>query len=278
MLYLRGMHGLGDNLYQRAVVRELGPVSLMTPWPQLYADLPVRCVRPQTRLRTQARNVARRDHHWHAVPGSVRWQTLGYDGADTMLQSMMRVVGLQREKIDFSGPPVVKPQRAPYIVVRPATVREEWRADARNPLPEYLVRAVDALKDRFTIISVADLVPGREWAMEPLPFAHEQFHRGELPLEALLALVAGAAGVIGGCGWLVPAAVAYRVPMLLLHGGWGIPNGPQRIFDPRMDTSLIEQAMPDSYCMCNDRLHACDKRISGLDGHIARFASLLERA
>ena len=56
-----GMHGLGDNIYQRAHVRQAvangSEIYLTTPWPQLYADLPgVRCVRPNSHLRTQAKN------------------------------------------------------------------------------------------------------------------------------------------------------------------------------------------------------------------------------
>ena len=37
-----GMCGLGDNIYQRAVLKRLlldGPVYLRTPWPELVADL-----------------------------------------------------------------------------------------------------------------------------------------------------------------------------------------------------------------------------------------------
>ena len=56
-LVVHGMHGMGDNLYQRAVIRQVGPVFLHTPWPQLYADIPnVTCLKTGTRLRTQAKN------------------------------------------------------------------------------------------------------------------------------------------------------------------------------------------------------------------------------
>jgi hypothetical protein len=268
---LSGMLGLGDNFYQRAVVRELGPVQLITSWPQLYADLPVECIRPDTRLRTQAKNGARTDLPWHRVNRrSLPARRIGYDLQGTMLESMMRSVGLQRTKVNFDGPPV-EPRAGRYIVIRPATVRTEWMAAGRNPAPEYLCRAAEALKYRYTIISVADLDGRNEWAVEPVPFAHQTFHRGELLLEDLLSLVAGAAGVVGGVGWLLPMAIAYRVPMLLLYGGWGAANGPQRVLDPRMDASLVEQVFPDRYCLCNDRAHSCDKTISNLDKHLERF-------
>lgn len=273
-MFYAGMQGLGDNLYQRAVIREVpGEHYLLTAWPQLYSDLPqIRCVRPDTRLRTQAKNAGRPDLRWAAAPRASALPVHYVNQGGTMLQALCRAFGVNPKQITFDGPQFDQPQREPYIVVRPATLRSEWRADGRNPRPEYLQRAVDALRDRFRVVSVADLQPGQEWAVEPLPYADESYHAGELQVEQLLALVAGAAAVVGGVGWLVPAAVAYRVPMLLLYGGWGAANGPQRIFDVRMDTSLIQQVLPDRFCMCSDRSHACDKTISNLDRHLERFA------
>lgn len=270
------MYGLGDNIYQRAVVRELGPVSLYTPWPQLYADLPdVQCLRPVTSLRTQARNAARRDLQFSTSSARGPQKRIGYGAGGTMLASMMASVGLRRNKIDFSGPPVKPACYEPYILIRPATIRTEWRADARNPDPQYLVAAAESLQDRYTIISVADLKPGVEWPVEPLPFAHIRYHAGELTLEYLLSLVAGAAGVIGGVGWLLPAAVAYKTPMLLVYGGWGAVNGPQRTIDPRMPAGNIVSAMPENFCMCDNRAHACPRTIGNFDATLGKFSSSL---
>lgn len=276
-LFIQAMQGLGDTLYERAVLRELlkvrTDVYIETSWPQLMHGLAVKCVRPTTRLRTQQKNIER-PTHWHTLPGLVdarRWHYAQRMGV-TILQALLDDMGLKADTIDFSGPEVDRVEREPYIVVRPCTNRIEWQALARNPHPEYLCRAVDALRSRYRVVSVADICPPHEVQIGPLPHADERFHRGELPVEQLLALVAGAAAVIGGVGWLVPAAIAYRVPMLLLFGGWGTHHGPQRIFDPRMDTSRIHQVLPDRFCMCAQRDHECDKRISDLDGHIQRFA------
>jgi len=272
---MTGMQGLGDNFYQRAVVRQLGELHLVTAWPQLYADLPVQCVRPDTRLRTQAKNAARDDLPWVAAPRRHPVAArLGYDTKGTILQSMLRSAGIDRTAVNFDGPPVER-REGRYIVVRPATVRSEWPAAARNPDPAYLCRAVDALRDRYTVISVADIDGRNEWGIAPLPRADVHFHGGELLLEDLLELVAGAAGVVGGVGWLLPAAIAYRVPMLLVYGGWGAVNGPQRLLDPRMDSSRIVQAMPDRFCMCNDRAHTCAKTITNFDDAVERFAALM---
>lgn len=277
-LYLRGMLGLGDNLYQRAVVRELGEVYLVTSWPQIYAGLPVHCVRPATRLRTQIKNARRDDLPWAQADRAARWRPIGYDARGTLLDSLLRSVGLTRERVIFDGPPVSPVRAGRYVVIRPATLRQEWRADARNPDPAYLVRAAKALRPDYTIISIADLAPGQEWAVEPLPDADERYHKGEINAEGLLALVAHAAGVIGGVGWLLPAALAYRRPMLLIHGGWGHSNGPQRIFDPRIDDRHVVQATPDPYCVCNDKFHACPKTIPDFDRRLDAFQSALALA
>ena len=64
------MKGLGDNIYQRAFVKEYVKkhrnISLDTPWPEIYKDIPnVNFIRPQTNLRTQSKNIcAKKDHAW----------------------------------------------------------------------------------------------------------------------------------------------------------------------------------------------------------------------
>jgi hypothetical protein len=64
-ILIQGMHGLGDNLHQRAVVRHymrLHRVWLETPHPQIYHDLVgsnLKLLRANTSLRAQAKNEAR---------------------------------------------------------------------------------------------------------------------------------------------------------------------------------------------------------------------------
>lgn len=55
-MFIRGMMGLGDNIYARAFIRQYPGAYLETPWPQLYSDIDVKCVRPTTQLRTQSKN------------------------------------------------------------------------------------------------------------------------------------------------------------------------------------------------------------------------------
>lgn len=276
-LLIQGMQGLGDNFYQRAVIRQLPRLEeayLETPWPQLYEDLGIRLVKPNTRLRTQAKNINRPYGQWSKAPNLVTKRHLSYAGKPgTMLEQLFNGLSIDQPRyVDFSGPLMpVKIGVDPYIVIRPVTVRSEWPADARNQLPEDLYRVVERLRPHYRIFSVADLDGQHEWPVGELPYADKRFHKGELEFEPLMELITNAAAVVGGVGWLVPAAVAYQVPMFLMFGGWGLHNGPARIFDPRMETQLIQQVMPQNFCMCASHTHKCDKRIPDLDAQIELF-------
>lgn len=277
---LDGMQGLGDNLYQRAILQSYQPpggVWLVTSWPQLYSDLGhVHPVRPAgLRLRTQAKNAAKARGYVQKPGGALRrrWHYAGRPG--TILEALGASLGYEPASIDMTGPPVPADRRIPdrpYVLVRPATLRKEWRADSRNPDPAYIAQAAAEARSRgFLVVSVADLAQGHEWPLLPLPVADIEFHHGELDVMALLAMVAGASAVIGGVGWLVPAAISYRRPMLLLYGGWGAHNGPGRIFDPRVDHSCIFEVTPDRFCQCATHSHGCDKTISNLETRLNDF-------
>lgn len=275
-MIVHGMKGLGDNIYQRAFIRAIAePVYLETPWPEIYRDLPhVHPMRPNTMLRTQAKNIRRQKGWATRVPPGHRSVTVRY-GADGIFPGMARAFGITPATMDLPGfgPP---PVDGPYVVVRPVTVRAEWRADSRNPLPEYVARAAAAARlAGYQIISVADLSPGQEWALSPLPEADIDYHEGELPVEQLLALVQGAAGVIGGIGWILPACIAAHVPALVICGGQGGYNAPSKITDPSMDLSPITFAVPDRLCPCTRKDHRCDKRIRNHDAIITRWVERL---
>lgn len=269
-----GMLGLGDNIYQRAYINAIRePVYLQTPWPELYRDLPhVRPVRPDTKLRTQAKNL-RRYNGWSVMPrGHLVRVAYGREGILPGMGRCFRTLPAEMDLPDFGPAPV----DGPYVVVRPVTVRAEWRADTRNPLPEYIAQAAAAMRMRgFKVVSVADLSDGAEWALDPLPVADVQHHAGELQVEQLLALVQGAVAVIGGIGWIVPAAIAAKVPAWIVCGGQGGYNAPELITAPTMDLTRIAFAVPDNFCRCTQREHTCDKRISDYDQRFAEWADRL---
>lgn len=282
---ITGMSGLGDNLYQRAILRHFmwgERFYLMTPWPQIYSDmphiLPVR--REGIRLRTHSKNM-------NTAPGYVPMpekydrKSLHYPvNEKSILQCLAEHIGLPDiGTFDMSGPPIdpsIPVPDRPYVLVRPATVRKEWRAGSRNPYPEYIAQAAQEAIDRgYYVVSVADLEKGDEWAVGDLPPAHVRYHKGQLGINALMAYMKHASAVIGGVGWIVPMAMAYRTPLFLIYGGWGFSNGPHRILDDRIDTSHITQVFPDTFCMCSDRSHDCNKTISNLPDKIDQFLNKL---
>lgn len=269
---IQSMKGLGDNIYQRAFIKNAGQdVYLDTPWPELYHDLPhVHFVQPQTKLRTQAKNVRRnRMMKWERMPrGPLR--SIRY-GAEGIYAGMAKSFGWQAAPMDLPdfGPSPVNGQ---YIVVRPVTVRAEWAAQARNPLPEYVAEAARLARERgFRVISVADIEPGKEWALDPMPNYDIAFHSGELSVSELLALVQCAAGVIGGIGWIVPAGMASGTPTLAICGGQGGYNHPQKLTQGWQAVGNVAFCEPDHLCMCTQRDHSCSKLISGFTEKAARW-------
>lgn len=269
-----GMKGLGDNIYQRAFIKNLrGPVWLETPWPELYSDLPdVHFVKPDTKLRTQAKNIGKRTA-WERMPrGHIVRNGYGRYGIIAGMRASFRANPAAMDLPDFGPSPVP----GAYVVVRPVTVRSEWRADSRNPLPEYVATAAEHMRAKgYTVVSVADLEDGKEWALDPLPVADISYHQGELQIDQLLALIAGAAAVIGGIGWILPACIAAKVPAWIVCGGQGGFNAPELITDRCMDTSNIAFAVPDNFCRCVQKSHNCNKEISNYDQRLADWAERL---
>ena len=268
-MIIHGMRGLGDNLYQRAFIKALPkPVYLDTPWPEIYAGIDgVHFIRPQTTLRTQAKNIARHNS-WTMPPTRQPTRQIRY-GTEGIINGMMASFGIAPGTFDLPPLPP-SPEQGKYVVVRPATVRSEWRADTRNPYSEYIWRAAFEAKVRgYWVVSIADLEDGKEWLDGDMPPADLRYHKGELPVEQLLSLVANASAVIGGIGWLVPAALAAKVPAWIICGGQGGFNSPQQICPPG---STITFAVPDNFCHCRLKQHNCDKRISDYDSKLTDWA------
>jgi hypothetical protein len=267
---IHGMKGLGDNIFQRAFVKPFAAkqrhVYIETPWPELYADLPVGVVKVATSLRTQAKNQSVSAASWVKAPVRPNVIRVGYGHYNLSSSSIVKIMeGIFGVSPEFSLPPlpacpVVTDK--PIAVVRPVTVRTEWRNEARNPRPEYICQAADELRERgFHVVSIADLAPGLEWLVGDAPSADTAFHAGELRVMELLALIANASICVGGVGWLLPACAAAGVPMVVVAGGQGGHNGPARVTDERMQPGLIRWVMPDNYCECGQMLHRCDKTI-----------------
>lgn len=269
-MIIHNHRGLGDNIYERAFVKMLPkPVYLDTPWPEIYGGIEgVFFIRPQTNLRTQAKNIARHSE-WSATPANQPAKHIRY-GTEGIIRGMTASFGVVPGEFDLPPLPP-SPETGKYVVVRPATVRSEWRADTRNPDPFYIDAACrEAGRRGYRVVSVADLQEGQEWSVGQLPYARVKYHKGELPVEQLLSLVANASAVIGGIGWLVPAALSAKIPSWIICGGQGGFNAPELICPAE---STITFAVPDNFCRCKLKQHNCDKRISNYDSKLATWAN-----
>ncbi|HMA71182.1 MAG TPA: hypothetical protein VKP67_06805 [Xanthobacteraceae bacterium] len=284
-LLIRGMWGLGDNIYARPFVRaatQRYDIWLETPWPELYEDLNIRFVYGSRRLRTQLKNIARQPpNRWSKPPLARREFTVSY-GADISSMSIIealerrfQMLGVEFDPGLFDLPDIgfCNIASGPIAVVRPPTVRKEWRNEARNPRPEYIAAIAAELMATHTVVCIADLAPDQEWLVGELPPAYLHYDCGELNVRQLLGLVRVADVVVGGVGWIVPMGLALRTKTFIVLGGHGGHNAPEKITDPRLDLSRIGFAMPEKFCRCTNMLHNCDKTIADVVGQFDRWST-----
>src|SRR5690606_22535876 len=114
MLCGQGMHGPGDCLHQRGILRQFverhDEIWLETSWPQVYHDMPtVRCVAKGTTLRTQLKNIERcRGQFVEAVGASntirIRYSPQQVKESGSVLAAMCRSAGVEHSKADFRMP------------------------------------------------------------------------------------------------------------------------------------------------------------------------------
>lgn len=283
-LFIRGMHGLGDNLHQRAVVRALmaeRELWLETPWPSVYHDLVgdrLRLVSKGSALRTQAKNARRQAALFDAArpPSGIETLQVLYRPDDVrarggVLQAMMMACRVPQASRDFRLPlPAAWLQRAeqliagwgvgdrPVLIYRPLVERSEWSGcAARNPDHAAYAAIGEALRDRFFVVSLADLEPGKEWlAGAPLQ-ADVTLHAGELVFEDLAAVMALADLVLSSPGFAVVLAQAVGTPSVCVVGGYedGTSFSAGAAFTPHLSLQ------PTNPCPCFRHDHGCDKRM-----------------
>lgn len=265
---------MGDSIYQRAFVKKLpAGTYIKTAWPEVYEDLPVLPVRSETKLRTQRKNECLSEAEFHRTPRVRQTKHIFYGPSDlakgSIFDAMRKQFGVEPGEITLpSYGPAQYSHSKPIAVIRPATVRSEWRSDSRNPDPDYLLRASRILRKHFCVISVADLQVGEEWMVGTAPEADLTLHSGELRFKELMRLIEHAAVVVTPVGWALPASIAYKTPVYVVAGGRGAHNAPEIVTDPSMDLSRVGWAIPDKYCRCHQWDHQCNKYISNFDQNL----------
>lgn len=248
-LLIQGMHGMGDSLHQRAVVRQLSKdneVWLETSWPSIYYDLDVKLLKKSVALRTQTKNSARpsENEKFSPSPGSfersIRPRYVGQQvlscASKTVLEAMCLSVGADYETADYRMPvPEVwgevwrkssayaqwRESGKPLMIYRPLVMRTEWRGSgARNADPECYAKLLASVRDAFFVISVADLEPQREWIVGPKFEADVQFHEGQLTFETLAYLFADADVIYTASGFAAILGPAVGTPVINVIGGY----------------------------------------------------------
>ena len=243
-ILVSGMHGLGDSLHQRAVLRQLmqsNEVWLESSWVAPYHDLiseGLHVVRKNTTLRTQAGNAHRERDRFEdrRMPITYRTIDIWYKPAEvraagSVLGAMCRNTGTDIETADFRlTVPKEWQDRArefigypakPVMVYRPLVERMEWSGcSTRNPDHNAYQALFESIRDRFHVVSVADLVPGKEWTIGPLSDADQYFHGGQLEFESLAGLFSLASLVFCSPGFAVILAQAVGTPVATIFGGY----------------------------------------------------------
>ena len=241
-LLLHGMHGLGDSLHQRAVIRQLMQrydVTLESSWVAPYYDLieqGLKVVHKPTTLRTQAKNAKREAGLFHkSKPQNIRTRKVWYAPREVracggVLAAMCRNCDVSYEKADFRLP--VKPEwitaakaavptDRPILVYRPLVERTEWNGcAARNPDVDAYDALFRSIRDHFYVVSIADLVPGVEWVTSRPVSADREFHAGELPFETLAGLFSIATLAYTAPGFAVILAQAVGCPVAAVFGAY----------------------------------------------------------
>lgn len=281
-LLVQGMHGIGDNIHQRAVIRQLmerHQVWLETPWPCIYHDLVgprLNLLNKTSQLRTQAKNAKREENRYSRVnsvsgmSGMRVWYTHPAVRLSGFLGAMMENCGCDAKSADYHMPIAAewckKAHRKleqwqptkPLMIYRPLVERTEWQgATARNPDPAAYRALFASIRDQFFVVSVADTEPKKEWIVGSKIKADVECHEGELDFETIAALTAMAAVMFCAPGFALILAQAVGTPVVAIFGGH--ESSRNYLSGARFAPFLgIDPIKP---CECFSNYHSCDKRI-----------------
>jgi hypothetical protein len=275
-----GMLGIGDNLHQRAPLRALmqtHDVTLEGFYPAIVHDL----IAAGMKFRQLKCHIAPRIKAGDAAPAAkpdprAPHTNLSYNSgtilkAGSILAAQFRSCGLTMPaQPDFSLP-VPDGWRArarkliaswptngkPVLVYRPIVQNKVWLCPSRSPDPVAYAALFAAIRERFFVVSVADLTQ-EEWLVGAEQDADIKLHKGELDFEILAGLFAEAALVFANPGFSPILAQAVGTPSIIVYGGNESFRTTNAVGAHMAPTLAIEPITP---CECHARTHDCDKRI-----------------
>lgn len=286
-IVIQGMWGIGDNLHQRAFLRELmktKDVWLETCFFHLYHDMipqGLHIIPRRTRLRAQAKIIAQEESlHGPLVPLpanapapiKIWYYKTEIDRQGSILAEMMHRVGVKVPRPDFSMP-VPDEWRAtaralisgwktsgkPILLYRPIVLRKEWDGAARNPDPLVYQALFRSIRDRFFVVSLADLEPGVEWIVGPDQAADVKLHHAELDFRGMAGLFAEVDMAFCCAGMGPVLAQAVGTPVVIVYGGRESFKTTESAGAHLAPTLGLD---PNHPCDCHSHRHACDKRMT----------------
>lgn len=302
-LIVQAMHGLGDCIHQRAVIRQLmqrHTVYLHTVWPNIYRDLAADglILLPQeTKLRTQAKNAKRlaREYSTHLPPPGSPVHKAVYHVDEirrsTLMSAMLRQAACDPAKADFRMPvsaesdrkltkllrPLNKGNR-PILVYRPLVQRGEWvGSSTRNPDRAAYHALFSEIASEFFVVSIADLEAGKEHIVSQPIAADVEWHAGELDVDMIAALMARASLVFTSPGFSLVMALSVGTPVISVFGGFECA---QRWIDSALYGPFLG-INPRKPCNCLlaecGRACAKDINIAAAVPQVRRFAAMALR-
>lgn len=293
----RGMLGIGDCLFSRAVLREARArgqsVWLHSHYSAMFHDLIAEGIKviPFTPKHKKERIWEREALFVDEPAPAGTSDQLTYNGQTikakgSVLAAQFHAAGLKMpERPDFSLPVPAKWREwaraklgqtngKPLLVYRPIVLNDVWKAPARSPDPEAYRTLFKLVRDSFHVVSIADLNQ-KEWFVGDEQDVDTKFHHGELSFEELTGLFAEASLVFGCAGFAPVLAQAVRTPSIVVYGGNESFRTTNMVGAHLAPTLAIEPINP---CECHSRTHDCDKRIdmAAATAKIEQFMTQLE--
>lgn len=274
-LYIKGMHGLGDNLHQRAIIRELYNrfnIYLETSWPQIYHDFPdLNLINKGTNLRTQLKNQklhSDRFVNFNRFSRDMRYMVVSYSPVSirklgSVLKAML--TSTNTSDLDFSLPvpdewfdkiKKIDTKGKPILIYRPLVERKEWSGCSnRNPDFNSYHELFEHIRDKYFVISIADIEPNVEWITSRPIAADLEFHKGELFFEDLAALFKSASLVYCAPGFSAILAKSVGTPVITIFGGYENSSSFSVGNSPYLGIDTVQP------CQCFSHTHPCVKKI-----------------
>lgn len=294
VLYLKGMHGLGDNFHQRLFIRryllsgQYDQVWLETSWVSVYWDLiekyGLKVIVKDSNLRTQEKNAKREallfcsdiapqaSHVVIRTDKQIWYRAKDIKETGSVLGAMSACLQESPGDYDFRLPLKqwwVKEfntlstgwntRGKPILVYRPLVERTEWSGcPARNPLVDVYGELYASIRDKFFVVSIADVQQGKEWIVDRHGIKPDlTLHKGELPVEMLAVLVKQAAMTFCSPGFAVILSQAVGTSVACVFGGYENSQS----FSAGARWAPYLGIDPINSCQCFQHTHTCRKEI-----------------